>query len=247
MSNNLEITDRLIDEVQKAVETRVITINDRPFVTQQVFEAPLPPMPAALVVHSLSAVADYINQQLDYGEDNDAPFLVQIQSPTTVLVGNWLDMTQRRSFVLKSEAIVGSFAFGQYRNVEDFIVAMQSQFAETEHLPLIIKLVSSLTDESVVSFKDDGVTQQVSGRVGIARESSVTIPRIVTLRPYRTFRDVVRQPDGQFLLRVKRDEGKPPQATLFEADGGLWQNDAIAFIKSYLEEQIDDGKAIIIG
>lgn len=246
MSN--EVTDRLITELQAAVKTENIEVDGRPFVTRPVFEAPLPPQPQALVVHSLSAIADYINNQLDY---NDAeapfPFLVQIVSPVLVSVQNWLDDKQRRSIVLQAQAVVGSFRFGNWMTVEDFIIALSAQFAETEHLPLVLQHVSSLTDESVISFKDDGVTQQVTGRVGIVREAKIEVPRIVTLRPYRTFRDVDRQPDGLFLLRLKRDEGKPPAAALFEADGGLWQIDAVNFIKSCLEDAIDDGKAVIIG
>lgn len=245
MSN--ELTDRLISELQAAVKTENIEVDGRPFITRQVFEVPLPPQPKPMTVHSLSAVADYINNQLDYNDEAPFPFLVQIASPTVVKVKNWLDDKQRRSCVLLSEAVAGNFKFGQWMPVEECIIGLSAQFAETEDQISVLKLISNIADEAVVSFGDDGITQQVTAKVGVARIGKVDIPRIVTLRPYRTFKDVTRQPDGKFLLRLRRNDGQAPQAALFEADGGLWQNDAIAFIKSYLEENIDANTAVIVG
>jgi hypothetical protein len=242
-----EITDRLISELQNAVKTETIEVDGRPFVTRAVYEVPLPRQPEAIVVHSLSAVADYVNNQLDYNDEAPFPFLVEIESPVAVHVANWLDETQRRNYALTSKAVVGSFRFGQFMPIEDFIIGLSAQFAETEDQAKVLSLASNIADEAVVSFADDGVGQQITARIGVARVAKVDVPRIVTLRPFRTFKDVDRQPDGKFLFRLKRNEGQPPQAALFEADGGLWQNDAIAFIKSYLEDQIEKGKAVIIG
>jgi hypothetical protein len=245
MSN--EITDRLISELQAAVKTETIEVEGRPFVTRAVYEVPLPRQPAAITIHSLSAVADYINNQLDYNDEAPFPFLVDIESPTAVHVANWLDETQRRSYVLESKALVGSFRFGQFMPIEDFIIGLSAQFAETDDQAKVLSIASNIADEAVVTFADDGIGQQVTAKIGVARIGKVDVPRIVTLRPFRTFKDVDRQPDGKFLFRLRRSEGQPPQAALYEADGGLWQNDAIAFIKSYLEAQIETGKAIIIG
>jgi hypothetical protein len=254
MSNQLEITDKLIDQLQKAAMPREVTVDGKNYVGGGAVS--LPPLPysaTAISVHSLSALAEYVNNaEPDIPPGHDAPLLVVIQSPTTVVVDEWLDENRQRERLLVATAITPNFPFGQYRNVEDFIIMPQTQFAETEHVAPIIKLVSSLSDETVISFKDDGITQQVNARVGIAREADVTVPRIVTLCPYRTFKDVDRQPESTFLLRLKREEGKPPQAALFEADGGMWQVTAIDFIKSYLEAQIekdtdDKARAVIIG
>jgi len=254
MSTQLDVTDKLIAELQKAAAPREVTVDGKNYVGGgSVSLPPLPHSATALAVHSLSAVAEYINNaDPDVIPEHGFPLLVTIQSPTVVVVDEWLDENRQRERLLAATAITPNFPFGQYRNVEDFIIMLQTQFAETEHVAPIIQLVSSLSDETVISFKDDGVTQQVNARVGIAREADVTVPRIVSLCPYRTFKDVDRQPESTFLLRLKREEGKQPQAALFEADGGLWQIGAINFIKSYLEDTIEkdaDGKvrAVLIG
>ncbi len=246
MSTNFEATDRLIDEIQNAVKAQVVTVDGHELVDGDLKLPPLPRTAEALGVHSLSALAEYVNTQKDQNAEA-TPFLVSIKSPTKAIVYQWLDLNRQREKFLVAEAIVTNFQFGQYQGVEQFIIGLQTQFAETEDQAAILELVSKIADEATVAYEDDGITQKVTAKVGIARQANVTVPRIVSLRPYRTFKDVDRQPDGKFLLRLQRAEGKPPQAALFEADGGLWQNDAIAFIKSYLEANIEEGKAIIIG
>lgn len=65
------------------------------------------------------------------------------------------------------------------------------------------------------------------------------MPNPVYLAPYRTFREVT-QPLSPFVLRMKQGrEGGLPTVALFEADGGKWKLDAIAFIRDFLREKIE--------
>ncbi|MEG2294316.1 MAG: hypothetical protein RR936_08180 [Carnobacterium sp.] len=65
------------------------------------------------------------------------------------------------------------------------------------------------------------------------------------MQPYRTFLEVP-QPESAFIFRLD-DEGR---CALFEADGGLWKNEAILNVRKYLEvafkQEIEDGKINII-
>ena len=60
---------------------------------------------------------------------------------------------------------------------------------------------------------------------------------IVRLSPYRTFREI-EQPESQFLLRIRTDDRGNAEVALFEADGGVWRNEARLRIAEYLKEHI---------
>ena len=55
----------------------------------------------------------------------------------------------------------------------------------------------------------------------------------VTLQPFRTFLEV-QQPNGDFIFRVRHEEGKGNLCALFEADAGMWKLAAMDSIKSWL-------------
>ena len=82
---------------------------------------------------------------------------------------------------------------------------------------------------------DNGVTQEVSVRRGVALKEQQTVQPIVHLQPYRTFLEVV-QPASDFLLRIDKD-GHP---ALYEADGGAWKLEAKRSIAAYLGGQLAD-------
>jgi len=62
----------------------------------------------------------------------------------------------------------------------------------------------------------------------------------VTLRPWRTFRDI-NQPASEFVVRLdsKRGRDGDTQVALFEADGAQWKYQAMAYIDEYLTLQME--------
>jgi hypothetical protein len=99
--------------------------------------------------------------------------------------------------------------------------------------------VGNIKEENVRQTGDDGVTQTVTAKSGIARVEDVSVPNPVHLAPFRTFREV-SQPLSPFVLRMKQGrEGGLPTVALFEADGGKWKLDAIQFIRDYLAGKIE--------
>jgi hypothetical protein len=66
---------------------------------------------------------------------------------------------------------------------------------------------------------------------------------IVTLKPYRTFREV-DQPASEFLFRMKAVDGKVPTLALFEADGGKWTIDAVDRIAEFFIERLEGIKVV---
>jgi len=112
-------------------------------------------------------------------------------------------------------------------------VALQTLFVETPERAQVLAIVGNLKEEQVRQSDDDGITQTVTGRAGIVLGKDVKIPNPVSLRPYRTFREV-EQPESKFVLRLTQGkEGELPCA-LFEADGGAWKLEAMLKIRTYL-------------
>ena len=79
---------------------------------------------------------------------------------------------------------------------------------------------------------------------GVAFKDASKVSPYWTLLPYRTFREV-DQPASLFLLRLSKSGGDKPRFALYEADGGSWQIEAVERIKSYLEDALPQGVAII--
>lgn len=96
-----------------------------------------------------------------------------------------------------------------------------------------------------VSTNDNGVTQTVEARQGVALNALVEVKPRVLLRPFRTFLEV-EQPESEFLLRVHPEEG----IGFFEADGGIWKLEAKKNIADYfntnLADLIEAGKVVIM-
>ena len=82
---------------------------------------------------------------------------------------------------------------------------------------------------------DDGVSQTVQAKKGIASVENVVLPNPVTLRPYRTFVEV-EQPASKFVFRARDDDGM--EFMLVEADGGAWRGEAMKNIKTFLEAAV---------
>ena len=164
---------------------------------------------------------------------------VHVESHTTVTMLDhgctiWGHRTQRLTAVLPSE--LKAFEYGRYMGVEAFIIGLMSMFVETPDRETILRQVSKITDEDVSVSEDDGISQKVTVKASVALKGEETVKRVVTLAPYRTFREVA-QPESQFVFRVKKtDEG--PACAIFEADGGKWRLEAMQHIKTWLGEKL---------
>lgn len=117
--------------------------------------------------------------------------------------------------------------------------------AEMVPTAYLLDLLSRMTNENSVSTNDNGVTQTVEARQGVALNALIEIKPRVMLRPFRTFLEV-EQPESEFLLRVDPDEG----IGFFEADGGIWKLEAKKNIADYflknMGDLIDAGKVVVM-
>ncbi|UAL46825.1 hypothetical protein K7887_18460 [Sutcliffiella horikoshii] len=199
------------------------------------------PVAAKLTVHSLSGLVSYLKSHFD----SDQTLMVHVESPTEVTVFTTLNGDRNREYLIKANAMLPQFHFENWYDPETFIIKLQSGFVSNEDKDIILKVVGNIKEEDVKTYGDDGISQSVTAKVGVATVGQVEVPNPVALKPYRTFVEV-QQPESNFVFRMKNG----PRCALFEADGGAWKLEAMGNIKRYLNlelsSEIEGGKIIVI-
>lgn len=122
------------------------------------------------------------------------------------------------------------------------MIKLQSVFQKTEQRDTLLDLISSIKMDESVTSTDDGVSQTVVVKSGIAKVKEQSLPNPVHLAPYRTFTEI-DQVEAPLVLRMNKQHGV--QFSLHEADGGAWRKTAILRIKEYLEDKLPVGTTII--
>lgn len=199
----------------------------------------------AITVFNLDSIIKYLKDDPDNYKEKVK--IINIVSPVEVIVESTLfgNFKQREKYIVANYAdLVPDIYFGKYMSIEEFIIMLKSKFILTDNLENIIKVVGNVADENVTNYNDDGITQKVTTKTGIARLGEVALPSKINLKPYRTFIEI-EQPESEFLLRAKKGyEGI--EFALFEADGGAWKKDAIKSISKYLSDNLEDINNITI-
>ena len=199
----------------------------------------------AITVFNLDSIIKYLKDDPDNYKEKIK--IINIISPVEVVVESTLfgDFKQREEYIFTDYTdLVPDIYFGKYMGIEEFIIMLKSKFILTDNLENIIKIVGNVSDENITNYNDDGITQKVITKTGIARLGEVALPSKLNLKPYRTFIEI-EQPESEFLLRAKKGyEGI--EFALFEADGGAWKKDAIKSISKYLNDNLADINNITI-
>ena len=132
-----------------------------------------------------------------------------------------------------------------WRERECAIIELRSLFIPSEGTEYLLSLLSRISNDSSVTTSDNGVTQKVEAKQGIALNVVETVRPRVSLRPFRTFLEV-DQPESEYLIRVDPEKG----IGFFEADGGVWKLEAKRNIAAYFKEKLADlieaGKVVVL-
>lgn len=198
-------------------------------------------VPSEIVIRNLSGLVDYLKANFD----KQPPVLLHVSSPTDVHVYSTFNRDMQRNQLIHANALLPKIPFGQFLDTEQFIILLQSCFVENEHRSNVLRVIGNIQEETVRSFGDDGISQQVTAKAGVSTVETIKVPNPVTLKPFRTFVEI-EQPGSEFVFRMKSG----PSAALIEADGGAWKLTAIARIKDYLqtalEKEVASGLVTII-
>lgn len=204
------------------------TYSDRPI--HRVFEQTAKPLETT----TLTALVDYIKSDMSSSSSEKA--LIHVKSPGNVHLISQLNIDRARETYMICEALTpDNIKFGRFMDVENFNIMLQSSFVDNDHKLLLLQVVGNIRDEAVKQVGDDGTSQSVTMKTGVAKVNEVVVPNPVILAPYRTFPEI-DQPESKFIFRMQSG----PEAALFEADGGAWRNEAMERIQEYLKEQLAD-------
>jgi hypothetical protein len=220
--------------------TRVVYENGQSYSTQKMHLIE-EPIAQRIRVNSLSGLVEYLKSKFD-GIDK---IMVHVESPTEVICFTELNGDKNRNQLIEAKALIPSFRFDEWINPESFNIKLQSCFVKNEDRDIMLKVVGNIKEEAVNQIGDDGVSQAVVAKTGVATVGNVKVPNPVVLKPYRTFVEV-DQPESEFIFRMQSG----PKCALFEADGGSWKLTAMKNIKGYLEDELKreivDGYIVVI-
>lgn len=202
----------------------------------------LEPMAKTVELETLTGIRDYLSENLDSVSMEQVMLHVADYRTVRVVSGLVGDFRQRECLVQASAHDCG-FSFGKYLEREAFQIGLMASFAPTPMREQVLRYVTGIVQSAEVKTADDGISQRVTSRTGIARVAEVDLPNPVTLTPYRTFPEA-EQPESAFVFRVKTI-GEDIGVSLIEADGGRWKLQAALNIKAWLALNIPGARVIV--
>ncbi len=201
------------------------------------------PTVSTIRLHTLAGLVDIIRKEYT---NFDGPVIVNADCEEYVRVYSAIDEDDRgREIPYDVTAELIEIPFNRRLDYETMMITLKSKFVETPELLELVKLLGTITEENSATASDDGFSQSVVVRKGIAMKEGKVVKPIVKLKPYRTFSEV-DQPESEFLVRLS--DGA--QVALYEADGGAWKLQArrnvAEYLKANLTEFIESGEVIVI-
>jgi hypothetical protein len=212
-------------------ETEIIEVNGQQYSTNDIYRVK-ELKPAQLTTTTLTSLVEYLKSNID--QKYSDKLLIHIVSPSQVVLYSELRQDCDREAYIECCALTpNNIKFNNFVEAEKFNIMLQSSFVESEDKNILLKVTGCIQDKAVKDVGDDGVSQSVTVKTGVAQVSDVLVPNPVTLAPFRTFPEI-EQPASKFIFRMQSG----PSAALFEADGGAWRNEAMENIKEYLQTNL---------
>ena len=165
--------------------------------------------------------------------------LITVDSQKMQLLGPRDEVEKDRDLLFEVNPIVSQFRFGQYLPIEDFIVKVNVHFVDTPELRELVKLVSNISSNQVLTVKDDGMSQSVTVKDDFGRDASTQTSPFVDLRPWRTFREI-EQPESRYIVRLSKNGDKLPVVTLFADESEIWRYKSITDAAAYIRERLPE-------
>lgn len=226
-----------VSAIVENAQAKAVVVNGKGYSSAQLFNPPLPIEPEfpALQVHALDSLIGYIKENRDSIEF--AGCQIQSQAQSAELISGPKGENRKRDVMVKAASGAPNHVFGQYQSLEDFRIYLMSQFRDTPDRETVLRFLARITDEVVKTSEDDGISQTVIVKSGIASHASATVPSPLQLAPIRTFIEV-EQPIGSFIFRLKQIKDALPQAGLWELHTN-WKREAAVATKAYLDKAIE--------
>lgn len=190
------------------------------------------PMPSCIDLTGLDSVCKLVRNE---AEHVGLQIFIQVKDYKSVSVFTELDEDEDRLYLYNCVADTPAVTMNRFMAYENAVIELRSLYIPNKGTEYLLQLLSSISNESKVTSSDNGVTQQVEARSGIALNSMVKVEPRVSLQPFRTFVEVA-QPESEFLLRIN-ERG---EIGFFPADGGVWKLEATRNVAAYFEDKLHD-------
>ena len=146
------------------------------------------PKAETLIVSTLTGLVDYIKSNIDTLPEK---LLIQVKSHKEVALYSPLNVDRDREEYIRVEAILpNNVVYDRFLSTEQFNIMLQSSFVDVGTKSTLLKYTGLVQDEAVKTTGDDGVSQQVTVKTGVASVGQAIVPNPVELAPYRTFPEV---------------------------------------------------------
>lgn len=227
--------DRILDlskiQTYKHHDDRIFTKGSLQWIKPPEFHRP-----DVFAFKTLTGLVDFIKEAPpEVIEDMEC---IHVKSPSVVSIIGRMNIKNENMRFVYADAKVDQdqFQFGQWYDLEMFIISLQGLFVASETVEQIIAMLGKLANEEVQTNNDDGFSQSIQISTGITIKEERKIANPVILRPWRAFREV-DQPESQFIFRLKNKGGM--HCALFDADAGMWKLTAMQNIKTWLSERVE--------
>lgn len=248
-----EITESRVERACRGVVSwifrvagpKVFELEGESFASQNLVRIePKKDFPEKLTLTGLDSVCRLIRNEANDLFQADQ-ILVQVESYNTVKVFTTLDGEMDRCWLYQCRADTPEAKTNRWLDHEEAVIQLQSMYIPNSDTAYLLQLLSSVSKDSKVTTLDNGVTQSVEARTGVALRGSVPVKPRVKLMPFRTFLEVA-QPESEFILRLDSNG----QINLIGADGGAWKLEAVRSIAAYFDEQLGDlveaGRVVVL-
>lgn len=224
-------------------DNKIYEINGDTYSDKELYRiAPHVDRPYELSVNGLDSIVKLVLNELDMVDN--PPVYIRVESHRKVLVFTGLDDMMCRDSLYKAVCDAPEWTPG-WSAQETTIIQLRSMFLPTEDTDYLLNLLSTISKEDGVNSEDNGVSQTVTARTGVALKQSVVVRPRVKLCPFRTFAEVA-QPKSEFILRLDNDG----RVGIIEADGGIWKLEAkqniVDYFNSALHEVIQSGRVVVM-
>lgn len=238
MSSTLEVTNKLIEAIQKAVTPEIKTdANGNEYSTAPVYTLPEKEIyrVETLDVSTLTGLVEYILGNRD-GISNQG-LLIQVVNAKSVRLIGPTDEQGGREVYAQATYYPEDIKLGFALEIEDQIIQLLTLFDDQADRNLVVKLIGNITDNSVTTVVDDGHSQEVTTRKGLGGFQNTQVQNPVRLAPFATFPDIM-QPTGPFMVRLNKREGKLPTVTVLQIAKKQLEEETIREIKEFLNDQL---------
>lgn len=220
-----------LEYIISSCENKINVIDNKYYSTKDLCKIPDYYCEKPICSNSLESLVNFIKYSNDV---RNKQLFIQVDFNKINVYSN-LNSFFNRSCYFSCSFDYHKFDYQYFIDLEKFKIEFATHFCDTENKSLILKLLGNLKSDNVKTVSDDGFSQLVTVKSGVASVSDVIIPNPIKLKEICTFYEI-DQPEKEFLLRFNNDM----KIALFHTNSSLWKYEVINNIKIYLKENLSE-------